>query len=84
MPAYRKPHELKISKKQAKERGINLDDATRWIEALDRIHKTRRIQRYFDRPPRLLCRLARPAPIPRCLTGSSRILASMTRSRAAK
>ncbi len=46
--AYRKPPELKISKTQALEQGINLDDATRWIEGLDRLHKTRRIQRCFD------------------------------------
>ena len=46
--AYRKPPELKISKKQALEQGIDLDEATRWIEGLDRIHKTRRIQRCYD------------------------------------
>lgn len=46
--AYRKPPELKISKKVALEQGINLDEATRWIEGLDRIHKTRRIQRCYD------------------------------------
>ena len=46
--AYRKPPELKISKKQAADQGIDLDEATRWIEGLDRIHKTRRIQRCFD------------------------------------
>jgi type III restriction enzyme len=46
--AYRIPAEAKISKKQAAEQGIDLDEATRWIEGLDRIHKTRRIQRCFD------------------------------------
>lgn len=46
--AYRKPPELKISKKQAEEQGIDINEATRWIEGLDRIHKTRRIQRCFD------------------------------------
>jgi type III restriction enzyme len=46
--AYRKPAEVKISKKEAEEQGIDLDEATRWIEGLDRIHKTRRIQRCFD------------------------------------
>lgn len=46
--AYRKPAELKISKKAAAEQGIDLEEATRWIEGLDRIHKTRRIQRCFD------------------------------------
>ncbi len=46
--AYRKPPELKISKKQAADQGLDLDEATRWIEGLDRIHKTRRIRRCFD------------------------------------
>jgi len=46
--AYRKPAGLKISKKEAAERGIDLEEATRWIEGLDRIHATRRIQRCFD------------------------------------
>ena len=46
--AYRVPAEVKISKKEAAEQGIDLDEATRWIEGLDRIHKTRRILRAFD------------------------------------
>jgi len=46
--AYRKPAEIKISRKQAEELGLDLEEATRWIEGLDRIHKTRRIQRCFD------------------------------------
>lgn len=46
--AYRIPAEAKISKKQAAEQGLDLDEATRWIEGLDRLHKTRRIQRCFD------------------------------------
>ncbi|KKZ10554.1 MAG: type III restriction-modification system, res subunit [Candidatus Synechococcus spongiarum 15L] len=46
--AYRQPPEVKISKKQAAEQGIDLDAATRWIEGLDRLHNTRRIQRCFD------------------------------------
>ena len=46
--AYRKPAEVKISKKVAAEQGIDLEEATRWIEGLDRLHKTRRIQRCFD------------------------------------
>jgi len=46
--AYRKPPEAKISKKEAAEQGIDLDEATRWIEGLDRLHKTRRIPRCFD------------------------------------
>ena len=46
--AYRIPAEVKISKKQRPIRSFDLDEATRWIEGLDRIHKTRRIQRCFD------------------------------------
>ncbi len=46
--AYRKPADIKISKKQAAEQGIDLDEATRWIEGLDRIDKTRRVLRCFD------------------------------------
>ena len=46
--AYRKPAELKVSKKDAEALGIDLDEATRWIEGLDRIHKMRRIARCFD------------------------------------
>lgn len=46
--AYRKPADVKISRKEAEERGIDLEEATRWIEGLDRLHKTRRISRCFD------------------------------------
>ena len=46
--AYRQRAEMKVSKKEAEELGIDLDEATRWIEGLDRIHKTRRIRRCFD------------------------------------
>ncbi|MDD2767584.1 MAG: DEAD/DEAH box helicase family protein [Methylococcus sp.] len=46
--AYRQRAEVKVSKKEAEELGIDLDEATRWIEGLDRIHKTRRIRRCFD------------------------------------
>jgi type III restriction enzyme len=46
--AYRVPAESKISKKEAEEHGIDLEEATQWINGLDRIHKTRRIQRCFD------------------------------------
>ncbi|MEY8689602.1 MAG: DEAD/DEAH box helicase family protein [Leptothrix sp. (in: b-proteobacteria)] len=46
--AYRKPADVKISKAEAEERGLNLEEATRWIEGLDRIHATRGIQRCFD------------------------------------
>ena len=46
--AYRKKAEIKVSKKEAEELGIDLDQATQWIDGLDRIHKTRRIRRCFD------------------------------------
>lgn len=46
--AYRKPAEVKVSKKDAEELGIDLEEATRWIEGLDRIHKMRRLIRCFD------------------------------------
>ncbi|HKI62014.1 MAG TPA: DEAD/DEAH box helicase family protein [Mariprofundaceae bacterium] len=46
--AYRVRPELKISKTVAAEQGLDLDEATRWIEGLDRIHGTRRILRAFD------------------------------------
>lgn len=46
--AYRKPAEFKLSRKDAEALGIDLDEATRWIEGLDRIHKMRRIGRCFD------------------------------------
>lgn len=46
--AYRQRAEVKVSKKDADELGIDLDEATRWIEGLDRIHKMRRIIRCFD------------------------------------
>jgi type III restriction enzyme len=46
--AYRQRAEVKIGKKEAEKLGIDLEEATRWIEGLDRIHKTRRIRRCFD------------------------------------
>lgn len=46
--AYRKPAESKVSKKNAETLGIDLEEATRWIEGLDRVHKMRRIIRSFD------------------------------------
>lgn len=46
--AYRQQAESKVSKQQAEAVGIDLEEATRWIEGLDRIHKTRRIRRCFD------------------------------------
>ena len=46
--AYRKPADIKVSKADAEAFGIDLDEATRWVEGLDRIHKTRRIARCFD------------------------------------
>ena len=46
--AWRAPADIKVSRKDAEELGIDLDEATRWVEGLDRIHKTRRVQRCFD------------------------------------
>lgn len=46
--AYRKPADVKISKAEAERLGLDLDEATLWIEGLDRIHHTRRIGRCFD------------------------------------
>jgi type III restriction enzyme len=46
--AYRVPADVKIGRKQAAEQGIDLDEATRWIEGLDRLHKTRGLLRAFD------------------------------------
>ena len=46
--AWRVPADVKLSKKQAADSGIDLDEATRWIEGLDRLHKTRGLLRCFD------------------------------------
>jgi len=49
--AYRQTAEDKRSrdvKRRAEEMGLDQDEATRWIEGLDRIHKEIRIQRCFD------------------------------------
>lgn len=46
--AYRQRAEVKVSRKEAEDLGIDLDEATRWIEGLDRIDKRRRIIRCFD------------------------------------
>lgn len=49
--AYRVSAEDKRSrdtKRRAEEMGLDMDEATRWIEGLDRIHKELRIQRCFD------------------------------------
>lgn len=46
--AYRKPVDIKVSKADAEALGIDLDEATRWVEGLDRIHKIRRIARCYD------------------------------------
>jgi type III restriction enzyme len=42
--AYRIPADIKVKKNE----DFDPDEATRWIEGLDRLHKTRRIQRCFD------------------------------------
>ncbi len=49
--AYRQSPEDKRSrdvKRRAEEMGLDQEEATRWIEGLDRIHKEMRIQRCFD------------------------------------
>jgi type III restriction enzyme len=46
--AYRTPADVKIGKAEAAALGIDLDEATRWVEGLDRLHKTQRIARCFD------------------------------------
>jgi hypothetical protein len=49
--AYRVSAEDKRSRdtrKRAEEMGLDMDEATRWIEGLDRIHRELRIQRCFD------------------------------------
>lgn len=46
--AYRIPAEDKGKRRQRAELGLDDDEATRWIEGLDRIHGTRRITRAFD------------------------------------
>ena len=42
--AYRIPADIKVKKSE----DFDPDEATRWIEGLDRLHKTRRILRCFD------------------------------------
>jgi type III restriction enzyme len=46
--AYRMPADVKVSRKQAEEDGVDVEQATRWIEGLDRIHSELRITRSFD------------------------------------
>jgi type III restriction enzyme len=46
--AYRVRAEMKVSRARAAEQGLDLEEATRWIEGLDRIHKMRRIWHCFD------------------------------------
>lgn len=46
--AYRIAADVKVSKNQAEEQGLDLDKATRWIEGLDRIHAELRIAHCFD------------------------------------
>lgn len=46
--AYRVPADVKVSKAQAAAQGLDLDEATRWIEGLDRIHGQLRVTRCFD------------------------------------
>lgn len=46
--AWRAPADVKVSRQQAADLGLDLDEATRWIEGLDRLHKTRRVARCLD------------------------------------
>lgn len=46
--AYRQNPKDKVGKNKAKAMGLDPEEATRWVEGLDRIHKTRRISRCFD------------------------------------
>jgi type III restriction enzyme len=46
--AYRVPADVKVSKAQAAAQGLDLEEATRWIEGLDRIHGQLRLIRCFD------------------------------------
>ena len=46
--AWRNTPDRKVNRRDAEALGIDLDEATRWIEGLDRLHKTRRIRRCFD------------------------------------
>ncbi len=46
--AYRQNPKDKVGRRRAEELGIDPDEATRWVEGLDRLHKTRRISRCYD------------------------------------
>ena len=46
--AYRIPADIKISRRQAEEQGFDPEEATRWVEGLDRINQEMRIRRCFD------------------------------------
>ena len=46
--AWRSSPEMKRKKQSLKKEGINIDQATKWIEGLDRIHKTIEIHQVFD------------------------------------
>lgn len=46
--AYRQRAENKLGRRAAEALGLDPDEATRWIEGLDRIHRQRRIGRCFD------------------------------------
>lgn len=46
--AWRVPAETKTLEKQAQALGLDLEEATRWIEGLDRIHGQLRVNRCFD------------------------------------
>jgi type III restriction enzyme len=46
--AYRIPADLKLSRGEAEAQGFDAEQATRWVEGLDRIHKELHIRRAFD------------------------------------
>ena len=46
--AWRSPPEIKRKKRALQKEGIDVDQATKWIEGLDRIHKTIGIRQVFD------------------------------------
>ena len=69
--AYRIPADIKVKKSD----DFDPDEATRWIEGLDRIHKTRRILRCFDLSATPFAPTGRAIPSRGCLTGSCPTLA---------
>jgi type III restriction enzyme len=80
--AYRKPGRREDQQgKEAEALGIDLDEATRWVEGLDRIHKTRRIARCFDLSATPFAPTGRTNTEAGLFTGWCRTLASTMPSR---